>query len=160
MKYLNNNLSKSILLSLLAISLFAACKTEVEFDGDILDSINTDTSSTISFKKDKDSPVAFQRTYSIGSEYTLQDLPGNDDENVDQLNPGFDLVGWKLDDADNDLRNVFTFDENGCISSFHMGPRSITLYGGNQKEETPMSCRSFSRRAIIANLRWNRLLMI
>ncbi len=138
----SKDLYKSVLLSLYALSalgvltLFAACKTDAEFDGDILEAINADTSSTISFKKDKDSPVAFEQTYTIGGNYTLQDLPGNDDEKVDQLNPGFDLVGWKLDDADNDLRNVFTFDENGCISSFHMGPRSITLYGGGYTAST------------------------
>ena len=131
-----SHLYKSILLSLCAFTLFAACKTEAEFDGDILESINADTSSTISFKKDKDSPVAFEKTYFIGADYTMQDLPGNDDEKVDQLNPGFDLIGWKVEGLDGDMQKSFTFDENGCISSFHMGPRSITLYGGGYTAST------------------------
>ncbi len=131
-----SHLYKSILLSLCALSIFAACKTEAEFDGDILESINADTSSTISFKKDKDSPVAFEKTYFIGADYTMQDLPGNDDEKVDQLNPGFDLIGWKVEGLDGDMQKSFTFDENGCISSFHMGPRSITLYGGGYTAST------------------------
>ncbi len=131
-----SHLYKSILLSLCALSIFAACKTEAEFDGDILESINADTSSTISFKKDKDSPVAFEKTYFIGADYTMQDLPGNDDEKVDQLNPGFDLIGWKVEGLDGDMQKSFTFDENGCISSFHMGPRSIILYGGGYTAST------------------------
>ena len=131
-----SHLYKSILLSLCALSIFAACKTEAEFDGDILESINADTSSTISFKKDKDSPVAFEKTYFIGADYTMQDLPGNDDEKVDQLKPGFDLIGWKVEGLDGDMQKSFTFDENGCISSFHMGPRSITLYGGGYTAST------------------------
>ena len=130
------HLYKSILLSLFALMLLASCKTETEFDGDILESINADTSSTISFKKDKNSPVAFELTYTIGGDYTLEDLPGNDDEKVEQLNPGFDLIGWKLDDADNDLRSVFNFDTEGCVSSFHMGTRSITLYGAGYTAST------------------------
>lgn len=132
----HNHLYKSLLLSLCAITLFAACKTEAEFDGDILEAINADTSSVISFKKDKNSPVAFELSYSIGGDYTLEDLPGNDDEKVDQLNPGFDLIGWKLDDADNDLRSCFNFDAEGCVSSFHMGTRSITLYGAGYTAST------------------------
>ena len=120
---------KTLFLSLFAVLLFA-CKTHPEFNGDILESVKADSSATISFKKDKDSPVAFERTYLIGRDYTFQDLPGNDDENVDNLNPGFDLVGWKLDESDDDLQNIFTFDDSGCITAFHMGPRSITLYGG------------------------------
>jgi len=137
MKVFNHNhLYKSILLSLCVLSIFAACKTEAEFDGDILESINADTSSTISFKKDKDSPVAFEKTYFIGADYTMQDLPGNDDEKVDLLNPGFDLIGWKVEGLDGDMQKSFTFDENGCISSFHMGPRSITLYGGGYTAST------------------------
>ncbi len=132
----HNHLYKSLLLSLCAITLFAACKTEAEFDGDILEAINADTSSVISFKKDRNSPVAFELSYSIGGDYTLEDLPGNDDEKVDQLNPGFDLIGWKLDDADNDLRSSFTFDAEGCVSSFHMGTRSITLYGAGYTAST------------------------
>lgn len=130
------HLSKSILFSLYALcalgllTLFAGCKTEAEFDGDILEAINEDTSSVISFKKDRNSPVAFELSYTIGGNYTVEDLPGNEDEKVDQLNPGFDLIGWKLEDADDDMRSAFTFDANGCVTSFHMGTRSLTLYGG------------------------------
>ena len=125
-----SHLYKSILLSLCALSFFAACKTETEFDGDILEAIEADTSTIISFKKDRNSPVAFELSYTIGGDYTVQDLPGNEDEKVDQLNPGFDLIGWKLEDTDSDLRSVFTFDDKGCVKSFHMGTRSLTLYGG------------------------------
>lgn len=123
-------LYKSLLLSLCALSFFAACKTESEFDGDILEAIDADTSTIISFKKDRNSPVAFELAYTIGGDYTVQDLPGNEDEKVDQLNPGFDLIGWKLEETDSDLRSVFTFDDKGCVKSFHMGTRSLTLYGG------------------------------
>lgn len=126
----HKHLYKSLLLSLCALSFFAACKTEAEFDGDILEAIEADTSTIISFKKDRNSPVAFELSYTIGGDYTVQDLPGNEDEKVDQLNPGFDLIGWKLEDTDSDLRSVFTFDDKGCVKSFHMGTRSLTFYGG------------------------------
>ena len=48
---------KSIILSLTALALFAAslflsCKTEAEFNGDILAAINEDSSTVVSFKKD------------------------------------------------------------------------------------------------------------
>ena len=134
--FIHKHLFRKILfLSLFAV-LLCACETHPQFNGDILESIKADSLSKISFKKDKDSPVAFERTYSIGANYTLQDLPGNDDENVDKLNQGFDLVGWMLDEADNDLQNMFTFDETGFITAFHMGPRSITLYGGGYTAST------------------------
>ena len=134
--FIHKHLFRKILfLSLFAV-LLCACETHPQFNGDILESIMTDSLSKISFKKDKDSPVAFERTYLIGANYTLQDLPGNDDENVDKLNQGFDLVGWMLDEADNDLQNMFTFDETGFITAFHMGPRSITLYGGGYTAST------------------------
>jgi len=128
--------NKSILLSLFAILLFASCTTETEFDGDILEAVNADTSSVISFKKDKDSPVAFEKAYTIGINYSASDLPGNDNENVERLNPGFELVGWALDDADVDLQDIFTFDTEGCITAFHMGVRSITLYGAKYAAAT------------------------
>ena len=129
----HHHFSLSLLLVLL---LFAACKTEAEFDGDILEAVNADTSSVISFKKDKDSPVAFEKAYTIGINYSASDLPGNDNENVEKLNPGFDLLGWALDDADIDLQDIFTFDSEGFITAFHMGVRSITLYGAKYTAAT------------------------
>lgn len=134
-----HHFNKSLLFSLsviFAILLFASCKTEAEFDGDILEVINTETSSTISFKKDKDSPVAFVKSYKIGIDYTAADLPGNNNAEVDALNPGFDLVGWALEEEDTDLQKIFTYDEQGCIKTFHMGVRSITLYGAKYTAAT------------------------
>ena len=128
-----NLFSKSLLFSLLTLLIFASCKTEAEFDGDIITEIENATLSTISFKKDKTSPVAFEKTYRIGNDYTVEDLPGNDNEEVGNFRPGFELVGWALDDADLDLKDIFTFDENGCVKAFHMGARSLTLYGAKYK---------------------------
>ena len=142
MKAFARNFSKSLLSSLfgifalIALSLFASCKTEAEYDGDILKEINANTSTTISFKKDKDSPVAFVKTYKIGSNYTAADLPGNDNEEVDKLNPGFDLVGWALEEEDEVLRKSISYDEQGCIKTLHMGARSITLYGAKYSAST------------------------
>lgn len=127
---------KSILLSLCALALFASCETPAEFNGDILAALTSDTSTTISFKKDINSPVAFVQSYTIGGNYTVRDLPGNGNEKVDKLNPGFDLIGWKLDCIDGDIRNYFTFDEHGYVKDFHMSTTAITLYGGGYTAAT------------------------
>ncbi len=132
---------KSIILSLTALVLFAAslflsCKTEAEFNGDILAAINEDSSTVVSFKKDINSPVAFTQRYTIGKDYTVKDLPGNDNEKVDKLNPGFELVGWKLEGDNEDRFNVCTLDENGYVKSFHMSTTAITLYGGGYTAST------------------------
>lgn len=127
---------KSVLLSLCVLSFFTACKNQAEFNGDILAALSSDTSTTISFKKDINSPVAFVQSYTIGGNYTVRDLPGNDNEKVDKLNPGFDLIGWKLDCIDGDIRNYFTFDEYGYVKDFHMSTTAITLYGGGYTAST------------------------
>ena len=130
---------KSVLFSLLALAVslpFAACKTEAEFDGDILKAVNADTSSIISFKKDRESPVAFTKSYKIGKNYTAADLPGNNNAEVESLNPGFDLLGWALEEEDEALQDIISYDEDGCIMAFHMGVRSITLYGAKYSAAT------------------------
>lgn len=134
-----HHFSKSVLFSLFVTCvflLFAACKTEAEYDGDILKEIDSNISSTISFKKDRESPVAFVKTYKIGTNYTAADLPANGNEEVDKLNPGFDLLGWALEEEDEDLQSIISYDENGCIKDFHMGVRSITLYGAKYSAAT------------------------
>ena len=65
---------KSILLSLCVLSFFTACKNQAEFNGDILAALTSDTSTTISFKKDRNSPVAFVQNYTIGGNYPVKDL--------------------------------------------------------------------------------------
>ena len=131
-----HHLYKSIILSLSALLLFAACKTEAEFDGDILSAIEADTSSIISFKKDKNSPVAFVKAYKIGKNYTAADLPGNSSAEVRKMYPGYDVTGWALDDSDIDLQDIITLDEDGCVKEFHMGVRGITLYGAGYQVAT------------------------
>ncbi len=127
---------KSVLLSLCVLSFFTACKNQAEFNGDILAALSSDTSTTISFKKDRNSPVAFVQNYTIGGNYTVKDLPGKDNEKVDKLNPGFDLIGWKVEGLNGDIENDFNFDENGYVKGFHMGTTSITLYGGGYTAAT------------------------
>lgn len=132
---------KSIILSLTALVLFAAslflsCKTQAEYNGDILAVINEDSSTVVSFKKDLNSPVAFTQKYTIGKDYTVKDLPGNDNEKVDKLNPGFELVGWKVVGGNFEMDKSFTLDENGYVKGFHMGTTEITFYGGGYTAST------------------------
>lgn len=134
-------------LSSILISCSEVTAAGFEFDGDILGALNQDTSSTIYFKKDIDSEVAFTLQYKIGQNYTASELPGNDSEKVAALKPGFDLTGWKpqTDDtaasgtasaAATSLSRFFTLDENGYIQSFHMPAVSLTLYGGGYTAST------------------------
>ena len=141
MKSINKHLHKSIILSLAvltvsAASLFLSCKAQAEYNGDILAAINEDSSTVVSFKKDINSPVAFTQRYTIGKDYTVKDLPGNDNEKVYKMNPGFELIGWKLEGDNGDRFNACTLDENGYIKSFHMSTNAITLYGGGYTAST------------------------
>ena len=123
-------IKKTFLFILAAALLFTSCKTEYEFDGDILSTINEDNSTIISFKKDQKSPVAFTRSYKIGGNYSSSQLPGNDNPEVAGLNQGFNITGWKLDleNSPKSENKNFTIDEEGYVTSFHMGITSVTLY--------------------------------
>ena len=124
---------------LAAVLHFTSCQTEYEYDGDILAAVNEDLSSVISFKKDAESPVAFTRKYKIGQDYSSNQLPGNDTPEVSNFNQGFDITGWKLDESAAELQKYFTFDEDGYVTSFHMGIKAITLYaaGYTASSDTP-----------------------
>lgn len=117
-----------IIMSLIFALIISSC-SGYQFDGDIIAAMEGGRKSTISFKKDKDSEVAFQITYEIGMDYDVTDLPGNDNEAVDKLKPGYDLGGWMPATIDSDFISGVQYDENGFIKTFHMTPRDIILYG-------------------------------
>lgn len=117
-------LSTLTALILLPLS-FISCQTEYEYDGDILAAIEEDTSAKIYFKKDETSPVAFTKLYKIGTNVTLSDLPDRYSADVWNMNPGYDLGGWKTNDTPMELET----DAGGYVKSFHVSRDSITLYG-------------------------------
>ena len=124
-----------IMISVLFALIIASC-SNYQYDGDILAEIQGDTRSTISFKKDKESPVAFTVTFEIGKDYNVSDLPGNDNQDVDKMNPGFELGGWVPDSTDADFLSAVSLDENGFIQSFHMTPLDVTFYGAGYYAST------------------------
>lgn len=117
-------LTFSILLTLILVS----C-TGVQYDGDILYDLNQDTSSTVYFKKDADSPVAFALHYKIGNNYSIADLPGKESDVVSELNPGYIFTGWKPESLEGVDESVLTVDSEGYIQTFHMTTSDFTVYG-------------------------------
>lgn len=117
-----------IIMPLIFTLIISSC-SGYQYDGDIIAAMESGSTSTISFKKDKSSEVAFQLTYEIGKDYNVTDLPGNDNEAVDKLNPGFELGGWLPDTSDSDFMSGVQYDENGFIKSFHMTPMNLIFYG-------------------------------
>ncbi len=96
-----------------------------EFNGEIEKLVEEDSSSIIYFKKTPDSPVAFSKKFKIGENYSISDLPDRYSDDVWNMYPGYDLGGWKTEDSYEGLQT----DENGYVTSFHMSPKAITLYG-------------------------------
>ena len=107
--------------------LLTSCKTPYEFEGDILSALNQNTATIISFKKDADSPVAFEMSYPIGQNLKASDLPGNDNPVVKAFRPGFDINGWKIVENSANVSKYFTLDESGKVQTVHIGPASYTL---------------------------------
>lgn len=122
-KVFNN---KILNLQILLLSLFfLSCSVDSEFNGDINKEMEEGISTVVYFKKDATSPVSFTKLYKIGKDYSASDLPSMYSSDVWDMYPGYDLGGWKTDDY---VANLET-DANGYVTSFHMTPRSITLYG-------------------------------
>ena len=117
-----------ITISILFALLIASC-SNYEYNGDILTAIQEGSTSQISFKKDVDSPVAFSVSYKIGKNYSVSDLPGNDNEFVAGLRRGYGIAGWGIDSADDEFMNHVLLDENGYVKSFHMTSRDVIFYG-------------------------------
>ena len=118
------------LLAFLAlIILFISCKGNFEFNGDLRQKLEEDCSSVIYFKKSETSPVAFKKLYRIGGDYTSSDLPDMYSEDVWNMNPGFDLGGWKIESESIPNALNLELDASGYVSSFYLSTKSITLYG-------------------------------
>ena len=124
-----------IIISLIFALVIFSC-SGYQYDGDILSALQEDTNSTISFKKDRNSEVVFTLTYKIGLDYSSSDLPGNDNEDVDKMNPGFELGGWLPDSSDTDFMSAVVYDEKGFIKSFHMTPSNVIFYGAGYTAST------------------------
>ena len=124
-----------IMISVLFALIIASC-SNYQYDGDILAEIQGDKTSTISFKKDQESPVAFTITFEIGKDYKVSDLPGKENKSVKEMNPGFDLGGWVPETSDKDFMSAVSLDENGFVESFHMTPINVTFYGAGYSAAT------------------------
>ena len=122
---------KSLLLTILLSSLIFSCNN-YEFNGDIGDAVEQDTSSIIYFKKDSTSPVAFTKLYKIGEDYSITDLPDSSTDEVWDMYPGYELGGWKPEASEGGLQT----DSSGYVTAFHMSPKSITLYGDGYTPST------------------------
>ena len=132
-KFIITSVFASILI--LISALLTSCK-DPQFNGDILEVMEKNLTSTVYFKKDADSPVAFSYTFKIGEEYSVSDLPDNKTAREYELYPGFDLGGWKPLYSDGADDNAYTLDANGFITSFHMTIAPLTVYGAGYTAAT------------------------
>lgn len=121
------NTVKLIAVILISAVISISC-SDAEFNGDILAALEENNSSTVEFKKDAKSEVAFVMQFKIGNDYSAEDLPSVDAEEVLALKPGFDLIGWKPA-ADSTNNQFYTLDKKGFIQSFHMTANPFTVYG-------------------------------
>ena len=115
------------IIFLLSLFLISCGPTEFAFDGDIMGDYEEARYTTFYFKKDETSPVAFTRQYQIGKDYTRKDLPDSSQDDVWDMNPGYDLGGWRVYKSDN--MNDIELDANYCVTSFHVSATEYYFYG-------------------------------
>ena len=132
-KFTTASIFASILI--LISALFTSCQ-DAQFNGDILEVMEQNLTSTVYFQKDADSPVAFSYTFKIGEDYSVSELPDNRTAREYELNPGFDLGGWKPLYTNGADDNAYTLDANGFIKSFHMTITPLTVYGAGYTAAT------------------------
>lgn len=120
----------SLFLLALGLTIFnISCKLNYQFNGDIRKQLEEDSSTVIYFKKDSTSPVAFTKLYRIGGNYTAADLPNMYSQDVWNMNPGYDLGGWKIETSSISNARNLEIDATGYVSSFYLSSKSITLFG-------------------------------
>ena len=137
--------------------LFFSCSQniEYEFNADFNSALEEDTSTTVYFFKEQNSSSYFTRTYKIGKIYTSENLPNLYDDDVWDLNPGYDLGGWRFggllsSGSPQAVAGEFvSTDSNGYVSAIKAIPEVMFFYGDDY---TPSSRTPYTLCFMTQNL--------
>lgn len=111
---------------------------EFEVNGDFNEAMESQQYMTVRFQKDANSSFAFEKKYKIGEVYPVSELPNMYSDDVWNMNPGYDLGGWKFyayERWDGELQTLgqhyiyVNEDSFGFIQEFYALPVTLYFYG-------------------------------